>query len=83
MLEVREISEFFRAGIDVRLDLGQANAALILPSIGQEANAEEAQYHHCPGRGFGNGRNCGHRVEAIRASIYVRQARRNADSEGA
>jgi hypothetical protein len=34
---------------DVRLDLGEANVALILPSIGQEANAEEAEQHHGPG----------------------------------
>jgi hypothetical protein len=34
---------------NVVLDLGEANLALILASIGQEANAEEAEYHHCPG----------------------------------
>ena len=34
---------------NVKLDLGQANAALILPSIGQQANAEEAEHHHGPG----------------------------------
>jgi len=37
---------------DVLLDLGQANLALILASIGQEANAGKAQDHHGPGRCF-------------------------------
>ena len=37
------------------LDLGQANAALILASIGQEADAEEAEDHHRPCGGLGNG----------------------------
>ena len=37
-------------------DLGQTNVALILPSIGQETNAEEAEYHHCPSGRLRNGR---------------------------
>ena len=47
---------------DVILDLGQANVALILASIGQEANAEEAEQHHGPGRRFRHG--AGYRVIA-------------------
>ena len=40
----------------VVLDLGEANVALILPSIGQKADAGEAEQHHGPGGRLRNGR---------------------------
>jgi hypothetical protein len=34
---------------------GEAEGRLVLPTIGHEANAREAEDHHGPGRWFGDG----------------------------